>query len=46
MKRWWLSLVWLAAAAAHADAVDLLRDFATHVKSARASFTQTVTSPW
>ena len=34
----------LLAAAARADSVDLLRDFATHVKSARASFTQTVTS--
>ena len=37
----------LAAAAlpAHADAVDTLREFAREVKSGRASFTQTVTSP-
>jgi outer membrane lipoprotein carrier protein len=39
---WALAL--LLAAAARADSVDLLRDFATHVKSARAGFTQTVTS--
>lgn len=37
----WLSLV---AASAHADAVDLLRDFVRDVKSGKASFTQTVTS--
>ncbi|WP_409982930.1 outer membrane lipoprotein chaperone LolA [Roseateles sp.] len=30
---------------AHADAVDALRDFAKDVRSARAEFTQTVTSP-
>ena len=37
----------LAAASlpAHADAVDTLREFAREVKSGRASFTQTVTSP-
>ena len=34
----------LCAAAARADSVDLLRDFATNVKSGRAGFTQTVTS--
>jgi outer membrane lipoprotein carrier protein len=37
----WLCLV---AATAHADAVDLLRDFVRDVKSGKASFTQTVTS--
>lgn len=35
----------LGAAAAHADAVQTLRDFARDVKSAEATFTQTVTSP-
>jgi outer membrane lipoprotein carrier protein len=35
-------LLW--AAAAHADAVDTLREFVTDVKSGRAAFTQTVTS--
>jgi outer membrane lipoprotein carrier protein len=34
-----------AALAAHADAVDTLREFAREVKSGRAAFTQTVTSP-
>ena len=34
----------LWAAAAHADAVDTLRDFVTEVKSGRAAFMQTVTS--
>ena len=34
-----------AAFAAHADAVDTLRDFIRNVKSGRAQFTQTVTSP-
>ena len=38
------ALAMLAAAAARADAVDLLRDFASNVKSGRAAFTQTVTS--
>lgn len=33
-----------AAAAAHADAVDTLRDFVRDVKSGRAAFSQTVTS--
>ena len=33
-----------AAGAAHADAVDTLRDFVRDVKSGRAAFTQTVTS--
>ncbi len=35
----------LAALAAHADAVDTLRDFIRDVKTGRAQFTQTVTSP-
>ena len=35
----------LAAFAAHADAVDTLRDFIRDVKTGRAQFTQTVTSP-
>lgn len=33
------------AGGAQADSVDLLRDFAQNVKSGKASFTQTVTSP-
>jgi len=39
---WALAL--LLAGAARADSVDLLRDFATQVKSGRAAFAQTVTS--
>lgn len=35
----------VCAAAAHADAVDTLRDFVRDVKTGRAQFTQTVTSP-
>jgi outer membrane lipoprotein carrier protein len=35
----------LAAGAAHADAVDTLRDFVRDVKTGKATFTQTVTSP-
>jgi len=35
----------LVAMAAHADSVDTLRDFIREVKSGRAQFTQTVTSP-
>jgi len=34
----------LCAGAVRADSVDLLRDFASNVKSGRAAFTQTVTS--
>jgi outer membrane lipoprotein carrier protein len=34
-----------AALAAHADAVDALKDFIRDVKTGRAQFTQTVTSP-
>jgi outer membrane lipoprotein carrier protein len=37
--------VLLAAAGARADAVDTLREFARDVKSGRAQFTQTVSSP-
>jgi outer membrane lipoprotein carrier protein len=39
------SLLMLAAAAAHADAVDTLKEFVRDVKTGRAAFTQTVTSP-
>lgn len=35
----------VAAAMAHADAVDTLREFVRDAKSGRAEFTQTVTSP-
>ena len=46
MKSLLLSLTLaFAAAAAHADAVDALRDFVRDVKTGRANFTQTVTSP-
>jgi outer membrane lipoprotein carrier protein len=38
-------LLGCAALAAHADAVDTLRGFIRDVKSGRAQFTQTVTSP-
>ena len=34
-----------SAGAAHADAVDTLRGFVRDVRSGRAQFTQTVTSP-
>ncbi|TXI18068.1 MAG: outer membrane lipoprotein chaperone LolA [Roseateles sp.] len=40
-----LALAATAAGAAHADAVDALREFAREAKSGRASFTQTVTAP-
>ena len=39
------SLLMIAAAAAHADAVDTLKEFVRDVKTGRADFTQTVTSP-
>ena len=50
---WWLRLgralgvgaLLCVATLARADAVDVLREFASSVKSARAGFTQTVTSP-
>ncbi len=45
MKRTLLSLTLLVAGVAHADAVDALRDFGRDVKSGKATFTQTVTSP-
>jgi outer membrane lipoprotein carrier protein len=44
-KFWWSAAALLLSAAAHADAVDTLRDFVRDVKSGRAGFTQTVTSP-
>lgn len=45
MKKTLLSLTLLLAGIAHADAVDALRDFGRDVKSGKANFTQTVTSP-
>jgi outer membrane lipoprotein carrier protein len=45
MKKLLFSLTLLIAGAAHADSVDALRDFARDVKSGKANFTQTVTSP-
>lgn len=46
MKRLLLSAaLLLAAAAAQADALDTLRGFVADVKTGRAAFTQTVTSP-
>ena len=49
LKHWAAAAVAAVLAAAslpaHADAVDTLREFAREVKSGRASFTQTVTSP-
>jgi outer membrane lipoprotein carrier protein len=45
MKRILVTLGFLLASVAHADAVDALRDFAKDVKSGKANFTQTVTSP-
>lgn len=46
MKRFVAGLMLSAAAfAAHADAVDTLRDFVRDVKTGKAQFTQTVTSP-
>jgi outer membrane lipoprotein carrier protein len=38
-------LLWCVCAAAQADAVDALKNFVRDVKSGRAQFTQTVTSP-
>jgi outer membrane lipoprotein carrier protein len=43
MRAWLLSLLFTAAAA-HADAVDALREFTREARTGRASFTQTVTS--
>lgn len=45
MKRILVTLSFLLAGVAHADAVDALREFGRDVKSGKASFTQTVTSP-
>lgn len=46
MKRAVLAAAWLlAAAAARADAVATLKGFVAEVKTGRAAFTQTVTSP-
>jgi outer membrane lipoprotein carrier protein len=45
MKPLFAALLCLAAAAAQADAVDALREFAREAKSGRAAFTQVVTSP-
>jgi outer membrane lipoprotein carrier protein len=47
MRRSGVAAVLLAAVAsvAHADALDTLREFARDVKSGKANFTQTVTSP-
>jgi outer membrane lipoprotein carrier protein len=45
MKRFLLGLTVALAGAAQANAVDALRDFAREVKSGKANFTQTVTSP-
>lgn len=45
MKQSLIALTLLLSGVAHADAVDALRDFARDVKSGKAAFTQTVTSP-
>jgi outer membrane lipoprotein carrier protein len=45
MKTLLLTAALLVGAAAHADSVDTLREFVRDVKSGRANFTQTVTSP-
>lgn len=45
MKQLLISLCLAAAAQAQADAVQTLRDFSREVKSGKAEFTQTVTSP-
>jgi len=45
MKKLLLSLALLLAGVGMSDAVDALRDFAKDVKSGKANFTQTVTSP-
>lgn len=45
MKTVLFSLTLLLSGMARADAVDALRDFGREVKSGKASFTQTVTSP-
>lgn len=45
MKKFLITLALCATGWAHADAVDALRDFGRDVKSGKANFTQTVTSP-
>jgi outer membrane lipoprotein carrier protein len=46
MKQFLAALLFMfSAAAAHADAVDTLREFIRDVKTGRAQFTQTVSSP-
>lgn len=45
MKHLFITLALCAAGLAHADAVDALREFGSNVKSGKANFTQTVTSP-
>ena len=40
-----VTLLCAAASAAHADALDTLRDFVREVKTGKSQFTQTVTSP-
>jgi outer membrane lipoprotein carrier protein len=45
MKTAFAAALLFAAGLAHADAADTLRDFVRDVKSGRANFTQTVTSP-
>lgn len=45
MKTTLIALTLLLSGVAHADAVDALREFARDVKSGKAQFTQTVTSP-
>lgn len=44
MKNIPCAMALLLCGAAHADSVDLLRDFSAQVRSGRAAFTQTVTS--
>jgi outer membrane lipoprotein carrier protein len=45
IKLLYASLLMCASLAAHADAVDTLKDFVRDVKTGRAAFSQTVTSP-
>ena len=45
MKTLLSSLLFSVSCAAHAEAVDTLKDFVRDVKSGRATFTQTVSSP-
>lgn len=45
IRAWAAATLLALAGAAQADAVDTLREFARDVKTGRASFTQTVTSP-